>query len=281
MHAAARSVDYERAVAKPDDDADHPPEEDRAIADEFGGELSQEAREMRNWRSHDFQDEYGISLALLLLVMILPIFMPDEAWTVTLVSAVAALAALIALHSSRVRPWLLRTASAAAGLAVISISATEIKPEDNTRAVFYVAVGFLLLVTPVAILIRIAHHKIITPRTLYGALCVYLLIGLGFSFLYQAFDHFDPSSFPMVDESQRVAFSYYSFITLTTVGYGDITPATDTARSAAMFEAVFGQVFLVVIVARVVSMLGHERAVEPRRVLRHIHREEDDLPEQG
>jgi voltage-gated potassium channel Kch len=241
---------------------------------ELRADVLAEERSGRTWRNRDFQDEYGIALGLFVLVMLLPVLLPHERWANTLTASVAALGALVALHSSRVKPWLLRSTTAAAVMIVLLVVFRD--PSEAERASFYVAVAFVLFVTPVAILVRIAHHKVITPRTLYGALCVYLLLGLGFSFLYQALDHVDQGSFPAITANDRVAFAYYSFITLTTVGYGDIAPATDAARQSAVFEAVLGQVFLVVVVARVVSMLGHERPTTSRPVLGRIHRADDE-----
>ena len=65
--------------------------------------------------------------------------------------------------------------------------------------------------------------------------------------------------FTDVERPRPGDFMYFSFITLTTVGYGDLTPFTDAARSAAVFEAVLGQVFLATAVARIVSLLGSRR----------------------
>jgi hypothetical protein len=268
-------------VAEDTRDDEPRPDEDDPVAGDLVDELAEEARESRRWSSASFQDEYGLALALFLAVMVLPIFLPDDEWANGLIAGVAAAGALIALHSSRVQRWVMATAAASVVLMVVFVTVGG--QDDTPRAIFYGSVGFLLFATPVAILVRISQHKVITPRTLYGAICVYLLLGLGFSFIYQAVDHADPNAFPAVQAGQRVSFTYYSFITLTTVGYGDIVPATDSARSLATFEAVLGQVFLVVVVARVVAMLGQERTVPTRPVLRRIHRTdpEDDGHDDG
>jgi hypothetical protein len=252
-------MDYERAVTA----AQSEPVE--AADTGFGHRL----------RARDFQDSYGIALALLVLVMILPVFIPDDDLTGAIVAGIACAAALIALHSSRVRPWIFRTALVASAVVVVSLAVDDVTPGDQLRAGYYLGIGFLLFLTPISILIRIAHHRVITPRTLFGVLCVYLLIGISFSFLYQSMDHFSPASFAQLTDSDRVAFSYFSFITMTTVGYGDITPTSDSARMLAVSEAVMGQIFLVVIVARVVSMLGHERAPVTHDVLNRFHRAEE------
>jgi hypothetical protein len=263
IHSPAGPMDYERAVV---DTTGEPPEaEDRKIGHRL--------------RARDYQDAYGLALLMLVSVMILPVLLPDTGVGAVVVGGMACAAALIALHSSRVRPWLFRTATGAVVISVLSLAVDQVNSSDEMRAGYYLGVGFLLLVTPIAILIRIAHHRVITPRTLYGVLSVYLLLGISFSFIYQSIDHFSPAAFAGIEDVDRVTFSYFSFITMTTVGYGDITPSSDTARMLAVFEAVMGQVFLVVIVARVVSLLGHERAPVTHEVLQRFHRAE--LGEKG
>jgi hypothetical protein len=93
-----------------------------------------------------------------------------------------------------------------------------------------------------------------------AALCIYLLIGLGFAFVYDAVVRLDPGALTGVSldaGSERGGISgliYFSFVTITTLGYGDVTPLTQNARNFAMLEALLGQVVLVVLVARLVGM---------------------------
>lgn len=94
-----------------------------------------------------------------------------------------------------------------------------------------------------------------------AALCVYLLVGLGFGATFAAIDVLAPGSFagarggaPLeIDEAV-----YFSFVTLATLGYGDLVPAGAAARSLAVLEAVFGQLYLAVLVARLVSLYARE-----------------------
>jgi hypothetical protein len=271
-------VDYEWLVARRLFLRSGKDDEELAELDpEMGGDASR-------WsRATSWEDAYGLSLALLLLAMLLPVFIgPGELLTV-LTGSITIVACLIALHSSNAKPWLLwaTTILCFLGLAVGVLE--DLFDSREMRAIAIATSGLLLFVTPVTVLARIARHKVITPRTLYGALTVYLLLALAFSFLYQAMDKSDQGSFPAIsEEHDRGAYAYYSFITITTTGYGDIVPATASARSLATFEVVIGQVFLVVIVARVVSMLGHERLPSEHRLVRGIHREDgepgDDPP---
>ena len=90
-----------------------------------------------------------------------------------------------------------------------------------------------------------------------GAVCVYLLIGILWSLVYLIVNIIYPGSFIGLDattlEHRASELLYYSFITLTTVGYGEITPIKPIARSAAYLEAIVGQVYLVVMLAGLVG----------------------------
>ena len=91
-----------------------------------------------------------------------------------------------------------------------------------------------------------------------GALCGYLLIGVAFGHFYSLAELRIPGSFNGVDPhlskpQSHLALTYFSFATLTTVGYGDITPARPTVRSMAAAEAVIGQFYLAVLVADLVG----------------------------
>jgi hypothetical protein len=235
----------------------------------------------RHWSS--WEDAYGLTLALLLLTLILPIFVGQTRRLTFLTSIIGLAACLIALHSSRVRPAIFWAAVGAVALGLGALVVDIVRPSSGAHGLLTICVGSVLLITPPAILVRIARHKVITPRTLCGALSVYLLAGLAFSFLYQAIDYYDAHAFDGIARDDRAAFAYYSFITLTTTGYGDIVPTARVSRSLAVFEVLMGQIFLVVIVARVVSMLGHERMPRSNALARRIHRTEDgeDEPASG
>jgi len=100
--------------------------------------------------------------------------------------------------------------------------------------------------------------------SLMGAACGYLLVGLGWAVCYALIERFHPQSFKLSesvnelgDRSQTLphVLTYYSFVTLTTVGYGDVTPISPAARTVSWMEAITGQFYLGVIVAGLVSMI--------------------------
>ena len=103
-----------------------------------------------------------------------------------------------------------------------------------------------------------------TSERIFGALCAYVFIGLLFALVFAHLEFRDPGSFSVSNEllAERVAseseqlqvFTYFSFVTMTTLGYGDISPVSEHARTLAWFEALLGQLYLAVMVAGFVAM---------------------------
>ena len=89
---------------------------------------------------------------------------------------------------------------------------------------------------------------------LYAALSAYLLAGIYFGLFYWVLEQVWPGTFAVAADFSRMSAIYFSFVTLATLGYGDIVPRTDVARGLAIVEGVGGQLFLAVMVARLVSL---------------------------
>jgi voltage-gated potassium channel len=116
-------------------------------------------------------------------------------------------------------------------------------------------------ITLVTLVSHIARAKEGTAEIIMGAASSYFLIGLVWAFTFSLMEKFAPGSFrlpesPIDVESQ---FVYFSFVTLTTVGYGDITPASMTARYYSVLEAVTGQLYLAVLVSGLVGLFISQR----------------------
>ncbi len=109
----------------------------------------------------------------------------------------------------------------------------------------------------IQILIFVYTQKEVTRDLIAGAAIVYLLMALAWSFIFGVVESLNPGSFSIPDIegiSTSRSFLYYSFVTITTLGYGDITPVTSLARSLCILEAVIGQLYLVVQVAWLVGV---------------------------
>jgi hypothetical protein len=118
----------------------------------------------------------------------------------------------------------------------------------------------LTAAAPVVILVRIARHPTVNLETILGALSAYLLIGLVFSGVYRAVQAItDDPFFTQAARPDPLDFVYFSFTTLTTTGFGDLTPATDPGKVLVNLEQLTGQIFLVTIVAGLVGSFGRSR----------------------
>ena len=109
------------------------------------------------------------------------------------------------------------------------------------------------------ILSFVIQDEQITTDKIFGAICVYLLIGLLWAFLYGVIEAIFPGSFSfgqdvLFDPSKYSHFIYYSFTTLTTLGYGDIIPLSAPAQSCSTLEAITGQLYVAILIARLVGL---------------------------
>ena len=102
----------------------------------------------------------------------------------------------------------------------------------------------------------ILSHHIVTAETISGSLCVYLMFGMVWTLAYILLETVSPGSFEGLVPAEDVGHQlfYYSFVTLTTLGFGDIIPATDPARSLTTVQALTGQLYLIAMVARLVGL---------------------------
>jgi voltage-gated potassium channel len=116
----------------------------------------------------------------------------------------------------------------------------------------------------VVIVVSLVRSKALSLDSIFGTICGYLLLGMAWGVLYSMLDTIWPGSFEVgdrlvqqtqADHSRIHLFTYYSFITLTTVGYGDVTPLSTPARTCAWLEALTGQFYLAVLVAGLVGAL--------------------------
>jgi voltage-gated potassium channel len=127
---------------------------------------------------------------------------------------------------------------------------------------FHLVAALFLGFTVATILRAIHREETVSTDAIYGAFCGYLLVGLAFGHLYCVTESLNPGSFQMseqfppqlqVEARHHFILSYFSFVTLTSVGYGDITPGSGTARSLAVVEAIIGQFYIAVLIGELIG----------------------------
>jgi hypothetical protein len=118
---------------------------------------------------------------------------------------------------------------------------------------------FLFWVCGISLRDIVLRSDTVTADVILGAVNVHLMIGVGFAFIYGLIEHLQPGSFTGLEElasapDQMLYFLYFSFITMSTLGYGDISPITPHGMTTTYVQAIFGQMYLAILVARLVSM---------------------------
>ena len=121
-------------------------------------------------------------------------------------------------------------------------------------------VGFTGLLAAAGTLRFVITEREVGNETIYAALSTYLLAGLFFAQIYLGVERLWPGSVASPTPFTEAAAVYYSFVTLATLGYGDILPKSDLARGVAVFEVIGGQLFLAVMVARLIGLFGSSRS---------------------
>ena len=206
-------------------------------------------------------------LVSLVLALLLAPLMQDRFVGNLLMHGCFTLVFLAGLLANRARPWIFRTALV---LAVIGIPLgwSRLLSENNHLLLARHAVDILFFsFTAIMILISVFKDHLASQRSIAGAISVYLLLGLTCAMAYSALEIIEQEPFRFVErltlpaengEAVSTEWSqliYYSFVTMSTLGFGDITPRTPMAQTLTWMQAVFGQLYLVVLISRLVSLL--------------------------
>ena len=217
-----------------------------------------------------FADSFGLVLLLLIVSYFVIAAAGDGNAGRVLSMVIFAATTWLALRASQVKRRILRLALALIPLATaIAIILVLVGNDETATIVSKLLTVLLVVVAPVAILKRLVEHPVISLNTFYGAVCVYLLIAMFFATTYgliaiiggqQFFAQLTiaPKDTPAID------YLYFSFVTITTTGYGDLTAASGVGRMTAVIEAIFGQLYLITVVALVVQNLGQRSRIGRR-----------------
>ncbi len=221
-----------------------------------------------------FRDRFGLVLGaaaltvLVLLLFELPTSQTHTTFQEILVTLLTVVTLVLGLLASGIRRPFLRFGILSAILFVVAVVISAFADFEMVSYLRWFWFVFVVA-TPFVVLRRLATHRVITANTLYGAASVYLLLAVTFVFLYLGIDIAGDQGF-FGDPEPTTSFMYFSLVTITTLGYGDLAPVGDLARAAAVATAVMGQIYLVFIVARMVGIYtsqtvsaGFEEPEEP------------------
>ena len=210
-------------------------------------------------RASRFEDQYVLAAVLIVASIIVYAATGDHMIGRLSVATVQTLTLVVILHASSAS---LRAIVIAGALGAVGVLVTGLSVAYDSQTVGPAVVGALLaLVGPVVIVGRLRRHLRVDIATVAGSLCIYLLAGLFFAYIYRMIEIVDH---PFFHQHLRtgpgpVDFVYFSFVTLTTLGYGDLTARADLSRMIAICEALFGQLYLVSVVAILVGSFGRGR----------------------
>jgi hypothetical protein len=214
-----------------------------------------EARAARRLiRSFRSTDSYGLVLVTIVVTYALAVTL-SERWGATILVFVQIGTVRLALRTSRARRGLLVVANvlfaAAAAAAVVNLFTDG---ESALSGLVFVGASLLYVVAPVAIVRHVAYRPAVDQETMLGALSAYMLIGMAFAFAYRSVGAIETSPFfGAGGEGTLSQDLFFSFVTLTTTGYGNLVPAGNPGQSLAVLEALLGQLFLVTAVGKIVT----------------------------
>jgi hypothetical protein len=199
-------------------------------------------------------DSYGLLFCVLIVDFVVLTIGWSGAGALILRIGWLCVTSVLAFWTSRVPRRIMLTVAVASGLTFVASVIVALEGKMVAGGVIVLLVAALVLTTPIAIAWRTLQHQTVNGETILGALCIYVLIGMMFATLDYGIDLASGTYFAQPGPHGPPDFVYFSYITMATVGYGDLTPAPGLPRTSSVLEALIGQIFLVVLVARLVAM---------------------------
>lgn len=203
-------------------------------------------------------------LAFMFVSILMFPFLVESTYGPPVMQVLYAFMFISALHAVKEIPWVFRMGILLFVVALVSHwwMILALSPIAVVTATFCAIVFFFFIA--LSLLFHVFGHERVNSDTIAGAICVFLLIGIIWMLAYQAIHFFNPKAFNNIvaegfSPAAIVDLAYFSFVTLTTVGYGDITPISRPVRMFVVTEAILGQIYLTVLVARLVGLYASVR----------------------
>jgi hypothetical protein len=208
----------------------------------------------------DASSRYGILFGLLLLTFALAGSLPTAHWAQLLLLLVESATLVVALLATGARRVFLILTVVLVGIGLIAGVANLGTSSSSLSKIIALISILLVVVAPVAVVGAVVRRRRVDLQTVLAALCFYVMLGLFFSTLFTGIQ--TVSGHPFFAQSGRGNsrdFLYYSFVSMTTVGYGDLTAASAPGRTLSASEAMLGQLYLVTVVSLLVANLRPAR----------------------
>lgn len=217
-------------------------------------------------RAERVSDAFGLVLLLVLTTYVLASLLDNRGWTSVLLTVSTSATTVVALTSSHVRARFVRVA-VRLSLLTVALAAIGAAADDRTWLNFASVIQVsLLAVAMAAVLRRVVTAPEVGFRTILGALSVYTVLGILFTFVYGTIDRIQSGPFfEGVADPAGSDFLFFSYTTLTTTGYGNLVPGGQPGQLVAGLEMMAGQIFLVTLVAGLVSLWRPGEGIRRRR----------------
>ncbi len=223
-------------------------------------------RERWQQRAERARDAFGLVLVLVLTTYVLASLLDNRGWSAVILTVATSATSIVALTSSHARAGFVR---GAIWLSALTIGLAAIAGAGGAQIWLNLAstiqIG-LLVVAMAAVLRRVVTTAEVGSRTILGAISVYTVLGILFTFLYGMVERVQGGAFfeghPHPSGSD---FLFFSYTTLTTTGYGNLVPGGQPGRMFSGLEMMIGQIFLVTLVAGLVSLWRPGDALRRRR----------------
>ena len=203
---------------------------------------------------------YGVVLVMLFTTYVFMASGPTHVVARVVTVGLQGTTLLATLVASRADRRLFRVAVVVVGVAfAAALVSAFVSTTTETTAVFFAMNVLLVGVCPLVIARALLRRGLVDVHTVLGAICIYVLLGMIFAFLFAAIGLFEGTFFAQTQHATLPDFLYFSFVTQTTVGYGDLSAAGGLGRAIAAVEGMAGQLYLVTVVAVVVSQMRPRR----------------------
>jgi Ion channel len=206
---------------------------------------------------------YRLVMLLILSSFVFAAVAPDSDWSASLLLLIESATLVAAGWTSGMARSDSRLSVALLALAAASALALLVFGGDALTATVGLLSGVLAVATIAAIAVGVIDQSEVNAESVTGAICIYLLFGMVFMFVYGAIAVLGSAPFfAQGTDGTRAIRLYFSYVTQATLGYGDYTPAAQVGRTVAIVEALVGQLYLVTVVAVLVSRMRPRRSVD-------------------